>query len=155
MPADQVTRKTFTVDEANRCLPLVRAIVRDIVDLYRNLQERRARLTRVRTLRGNSSPGPLYTDELDQVERELQTDEGQLAAYILELHELGVEFKDPERGLVDFPSRLDDRPVLLCWQLGEPEVAYWHEVDAGFAGRRSLMATATAEPQTAGEDSLA
>ena len=155
MPADQVTRKLFTVEEANQRLPLVRAIVQDIVDLNRDIEDRRGRLTLVRKLRGNSSPGRLYSDELDQVEADLRNDERRLAAFIVELHELGVEFKDPVRGLVDFPAMLDDRVVYLCWQLGEPEVHFWHELDAGFTGRQSLMAESVSGSDSADEQLLA
>ncbi len=155
MPADQVTRKLFTVEEANRRLPLVRAIVRDIVDLNRDVEDRRERLNRVRKLRGNSSPGRLYSDELDQVEADLQNDERRLAAFIIELQDLGVEFKDPVRGLVDFPAMLDDRVVYLCCQLGEPEVHFWHELDAGFSGRQSLMAESVSGSESADGQLLA
>ena len=56
-----------------------------------------------------------------------------------ELHDLGIEVKDHTRGLIDFPSMRGDRIVLLCWQLGEgDEVEWWHETDAGFAGRQPL-----------------
>jgi len=56
-----------------------------------------------------------------------------------EIHDAGVQLKDYERGLIDFPSMRDDRIVLLCWQLGEgEEIEWWHETDAGFAGRQPL-----------------
>jgi hypothetical protein len=155
MPADHVTRKLFTVEEANQRLPLVRAIVQDIVSLNRDIEDRRQRLNLVRKLRGNSPPGRLYSDELDQVESDLRSDERRLAAFIVELQELGVEFKDPVRGLVDFPAMLDDRVVFLCWQLGEPEVHFWHEVDAGFSGRQSLMAESVSGSDSADEQLLA
>jgi hypothetical protein len=62
-----------------------------------------------------------------------------LAARIAELENLGVQLKDFERGLVDFPSLRDGRVVLLCWQMGEgDELEWWHDVDAGFAGRTPL-----------------
>lgn len=51
---------------------------------------------------------------------------------------LGVLLKDLDTGLVDFPSRRDGREVLLCWKMGEAEIGFWHELDAGFAGRRPL-----------------
>ena len=57
-----------------------------------------------------------------------------------ELRKLGVELKDHNTGLIDFPCRMGDREVYLCWRLGEPEVGYWHEVNAGFAGRQKLPA---------------
>ena len=62
-----------------------------------------------------------------------------LTVQIAELESLGVQLKDFERGLVDFPSLRDGRVVLLCWQLGEgDELEWWHDVDAGFAGRTPL-----------------
>ena len=54
---------------------------------------------------------------------------------------LGIQLKDRRIGLVDFPSELDGRRVLLCWRLGEPAVQYWHDEDAGYAGRRPLSPT--------------
>jgi hypothetical protein len=54
------------------------------------------------------------------------------------LHLVGVELKDFERGLVDFPALHQDREVLLCWHRGEDEIAFWHELDAGFGGRQSV-----------------
>jgi hypothetical protein len=63
----------------------------------------------------------------------------QLTLQLAELEGLGVQLKDFERGLVDFPSLRDGRVVLLCWQLGEgDELEWWHDVDAGFAGRTPL-----------------
>lgn len=52
--------------------------------------------------------------------------------------ELGIQLKDVERGLVDFPAWREDREVFLCWHLGEDEVRYWHDLDSGFAGREPL-----------------
>lgn len=140
MTADDAVKRLFTVDEANQRLPLVQAIVRDIVNLFRDVQERRERLVNVKQLRGDSTASNrFYSEELDQVEEELLKDEQKLAAFIQELQELGVEFKDPVLGLVDFPSQMDDRIVHLCWKLDEPEVLFWHELDAGFSGRQSLL----------------
>jgi hypothetical protein len=52
---------------------------------------------------------------------------------------LGAELKDPRVGLIDFLAQVDGRDVYLCWKLGEDEIAYWHELEAGFAGRQSLL----------------
>jgi hypothetical protein len=57
---------------------------------------------------------------------------------IEELTELGVQIKDLDSGLVDFPSYRDGEEILLCWQLGEDEIAWWHTLGGGFAGRRPL-----------------
>jgi hypothetical protein len=141
MNADDAVRRLFTVEEANQRLPLVRAIVQDIVDLFQDLQQRRERIASVKQLRGQgTSSSRFHSEETDQVEEEIQRDEEKLAEFVRELHELGIEFKDPILGLVDFPAQMDDRVVHLCWKLGEPEVQFWHELDAGFSGRQLLLA---------------
>lgn len=61
--------------------------------------------------------------------------------YAAELDRIGCELKDPIIGLVDFPARLEDRVVYLCWKLGEDTIDHWHEIHAGFAGRRSTAGT--------------
>ena len=141
MNADDAVRRLFTVEEANQRLPLVRAIVQDIVDLFQDLQQRRERIASVKQLRGQgTSSSRFHSEETDQVEEEIQRDEEKLAEFVRELHELGIEFKDPILGLVDFPAQMDDRVVHLCWKLGEPEVQFWHELGAGFSGRQLLLA---------------
>lgn len=137
--SQQAIKKIFTIEEANQRLPLVRAIVQDIVDLFDDLQNRRDRLSDVLRRRGEANPGRLYSEELEQTEDEIRRDEERLAGFIGELHELGVEFKDPVLGLVDFPGEMDGRVVYLCWKLGEPDVRFWHELQSGFAGRQSLF----------------
>jgi hypothetical protein len=149
MAADDAVRRVFTVEEANQRLPLVRAIVQDIVDLFRDVQQRRERLVSVKQLRGEgTSSSRFHSEETDQVEEEIQKDEEKLADFVRELHELGVEFKDPVLGLVDFPAQMDNRIVHLCWKLDEPEVRFWHELDAGFSGRQLLLAESVSGDQT-------
>ena len=141
MSADDAVKRLFTLEEANQRLPLVKAIVQDIVDLFRDVQQRRERLASVKQLRGEgTSSSRFHSEETDQIEEEIQKDEQKLAEFVHELHELGVEFKDPVLGLVDFPAQMDDRVVHLCWKLDEPEVQFWHELDAGFSGRQLLLA---------------
>ena len=130
--------KLFTVEEANRTLPLVRAIVSDITSLSREVIERRHRLSHL-TAGRDLDKSDLYTGELAEIEKDLERDTRRLQEYIRELRQLGVEPKGPE-GLVDFPASMDGRLVYLCWKLGEPEVLFWHEVDEGFAGRQPLTA---------------
>jgi hypothetical protein len=135
----------YTIEEANAALPLVRAIVADIVRQYRDVTERKERLVQVQRGRGaRQRPGRTgddpYSEEVAQVELDLERDVAVLQGYIDELDKLGVEIKDLSRGLVDFRARFDGREVYLCWLLGEEEVAHWHELDAGFAGRQSLLA---------------
>ena len=133
----QKPAKTFTLEEANRTLPLVRAIAKDLSDLSRELIDRQQRLDLLRGDREHNREDP-YLDELAQVETQLEQDAKRLEEYVEELRELGVEPKNAPQGLVDFPSMMEGRLVYLCWKLDEPEVLYWHEVDAGFAGRQPL-----------------
>jgi hypothetical protein len=132
-------RKLFTVEQANQVLPLVRSIVKDLVELSREVIERRQRVSELMAGRG-SQGSDVYSQELSQVEQELERDAEQLQEYITELRSLGVEPKSGPDGLVDFPSIMDGREVYLCWKLGESEVLHWHELEAGFAGRLPLVA---------------
>jgi len=136
-------RRLFTIDEANAMLPLVRAITSDLSSLAKELAERQRRLVGLRNQRKSSS-GDVYSEELEQVETDLAKDVERMKEYLRELLELGVEPKCADEGLVDFPTRIDGRIVLLCWRLGESEVAHWHEIDAGFAGRQPLVAGSVA-----------
>ena len=130
--------KTFTIDQANRTLPLVRKIVQDIVDEYAQWQ----RL--VKALDVAAAAAARDAAELDRLQRDIQSAAATIDRYVGELTALGVEMKGMDVGLVDFPGEMDGRPVYLCWRLGEPVVAHWHERDAGFAGRQPLTPNAMA-----------
>lgn len=127
--------KVFTIDEANAMLPLVSAITADLAKLSKEILERHHRLAELTRGRDLESGDP-YDDELAQIHEELEKDKSRLNEYVDELRALGVEPKDGPMGLVDFPGEMEGRPVYLCWKLGEPEVMFWHEIDAGFAGRK-------------------
>lgn len=137
-PAD---KKYFTVPEANATLPLVGAIVKDIADLASQLRDRHERVQRL----AGSPKGRMaeaYEEELVLFQQEQQRCEDRMREYVTELTSLGVELKDYYTGLIDFPAWMDGHEVYLCWRLGEPEVAHWHELDTGFAGRQKLKAGA-------------
>src|SRR5438093_4458289 len=126
--------RLFTIEQANAMLALVRAITTDLANLAKDVVERRHRLALLTSGR-DLKPGDPYSDELAQMESELELDAARLQGYVEELRELGVEPKGAVEGLVDFPCKLDGRVVLLCWRLGEAEVLYWHDRDSGFTGR--------------------
>jgi hypothetical protein len=139
--AEAKTRKRYyTVPQANATLPLVSAIVRDITVLAEDLQERQARVMRVIPEQRGSDAA--HREELDSVKQDLIRDFEKMKTYERELAQLGVELKDYRTGLIDFPALINEREVYLCWRLGEPEVAFWHELDAGFAGRQELLTDA-------------
>ena len=126
-PSPQAGKKYFTVDEANRALGYVSRIVDDVVAAYEQ----------VVALRRQLEAADEDTDTGDQ-EREYDTQMDRLSDLVDELQNAGVELKDFEKGLVDFPAVFEGREVLLCWHKGETQVDHWHEVDAGFAGRQPV-----------------
>jgi len=132
----ETKRRYFSVEEANKTLPLVRAIVSDIVRQFNVVNDLKQRLSAVMSERKRPSSDP-YSEELAQSQAEMESEEAKLAAYINELTKLGVELKGTD-GLCDFYSIMDGREVYLCWRLGEPEVMHWHELNAGAAGRKPL-----------------
>ena len=124
--------KIFTIQEANALLPNVRTIVTKIQRAHRRLAQFRDEAKKAAEAAeqggGGLAEGVAYAAALTE-----------LTVQISELEALGVQLKDFERGLVDFPSLRDGRVVLLCWQLGEgDELEWWPDVDAGFAGRTPL-----------------
>ena len=123
--------KLFTLEEANALLPEIIPKLRSIQSLYAAINDLRdsARLAAGSSeFGGGMEGGTGYVNKLYRV--------GMLTT---ELHELGIELKDYSRGLIDFPSMRGERIVLLCWQLGEgDQIEWWHEPEAGFAGRQPL-----------------
>jgi hypothetical protein len=124
----------FTVEQANRTLPLVRKIVEDVVRQHRQWRETILELDLVASTARADAPH----ERSDQLEQQALAYARELDGYQKELEALGIQLKDRRIGLVDFPSELDGRRVLLCWRLGEPAVQFWHDEDSGFAGRRPL-----------------
>lgn len=139
MSSKVASRQLFSLESANRTLPLVRVIVSDIVELFRDVRDREERLNDLR--RGSSTTSTredAYSEEVEQIRLELEKDVERLQGYVDELQELGVEFKDPVMGLIDFPAMKDGKEIYLCWKLGEPAVAHWHSREDGFAGRQPV-----------------
>jgi hypothetical protein len=134
-------KKYFSAEQANATLPLVRVIVQDITELARELRDRHERLSRLRP--GQRGRSDAHEEELLQAQADFEKGKERMLDYERELRQLGIELKDYFIGLIDFPCWMNGREVYLCWRLGEPEVAFWHELDAGFAGRKKLGATAS------------
>jgi hypothetical protein len=129
----------FTPDEANGALAVVRPLVERLVEERRSYVELGAELEEVQSLVAGNG-GSLDPGRVGELQEAVARAAAQLAAIIGEINELGVQVKDVDRGLVDFPARHpeDGATVLLCWELGEPDVAFWHGLEDGFAGRKPL-----------------
>ena len=132
-PSSKASRKFFTLEEANRSLPYVRKVVADLTACYAQVLEIR-----------HDIEHPHADQTPEHLEAEYEKAMERLGLFVDELNLVGVELKDFEKGLLDFPSMAEGREILLCWQLGEKEIVAWHEVDAGYKGRQDVKTLASA-----------
>ena len=120
----------FTVEEDNACLPRLRELLEEIQAVRQRVLASRPEVWPVLQKaigNGGSKKAGEVAFEFRRLERAVQA-----------IKEMGCVLKDMDQGLVDFLTRRDGREVYLCWRYGEERVAYWHELQAGFAGRRPL-----------------
>jgi hypothetical protein len=132
-----MAERHFTPEEANAALEEVRPIAEALVAHRREMAvaaTRQARL--VQRIAGNG--GDFDPQEPRTIEEQFEREGQAVARCVEKLERLGVLVKDLDRGLVDFPALRGDEEVLLCWEVGEDEIAYWHGLDEGFAGRKPL-----------------
>jgi hypothetical protein len=132
-----VAERYFTPEEASELLPAVRRLAERMVRRRRALTRALERQERLRAA-VTSNGGGINVREPAEAQAAVEKAAAAIARCIDGIHELGALVKDVDRGLVDFPALRDGDEVLLCWQLGEDEIGYWHGVDEGFAGRKEL-----------------
>ncbi|MET0260553.1 MAG: DUF2203 domain-containing protein [Gaiellaceae bacterium] len=132
-----MAERHFTPEEANALLEQVRPVAESLVAHRRAFTVAAARRARL-TQRISGNGGDFDPQEPSELDEQLQREAEAVAGAVEELQALGVLVKDLDRGLVDFPALRDGEEVLLCWQVGEGEVAYWHGLEEGFAGRKPL-----------------
>lgn len=125
----------FTVAEANALLP-------EIVPLLMEMRARKVELDTALAELETLTPAMRlngHAAEARSLEARIHESSMELAAGVDHLRDQGIEIKSIDHGLIDFPSVRGNRVVFLCWRLGEgAEIRFWHEIDAGFAGRRPL-----------------
>jgi hypothetical protein len=123
-------KRTFTLSEACSLIPKLRQLVAQVISEVNLLAEMQAEIDRAREkaeLDGGSLLGTAYLKHLTAFGQAVES-----------IESLGVEIKDLRTGLIDFPHEHQGRIVYLCWKFGEDGIGWWHEVDAGFAGRQPL-----------------
>ena len=127
--ASRVHDQHFTVEQANAALPHLKPLLQKLRDARDMLTDEQAHeaLTDSAPSNGGGDPGTQVGEAFLEVRR-----------LLLALGEGGIVVRDIDRGLIDFPTIIDGEEVYLCWELGEDEVAFWHELDAGYRGRRPL-----------------
>ena len=126
-PTTSHPRRRFTLQQANSTLPLVKRIVADIVSTHTAIQKLHTRL---------EVTAPAKEQQALQIE--LDSSQDHLQEYEDELAGVGCELKDKAIGLIDFIGRHQGRDVCLCWKMGEDKIEYWHEMQAGVAGRQAI-----------------
>jgi hypothetical protein len=126
----------YTVRQANERLPELTRLLLHLQEEGRRLAETHVEQVVLRQkIRGNGHNVEEQQATLNKTEAPI---EESLRKGVEQLATWGIQVKDLERGLVDFPALRDGRTVFLCWELGEPEVAYWHETTTGYASRQPL-----------------
>lgn len=129
--------RRFTPKEANDALREIRPLVEEVVSHRREQQRLQAdRLALAAKIAGNG--GGIDSAILGELVEAEQRERVEIARCVNEIHRRGAIVKDLDEGLVDFPALREGEEILLCWRLGEAEVAYWHGLEEGFAGRKQL-----------------
>jgi hypothetical protein len=128
--------RLITVEEANRVLPLLRPIVRELLATYAAWGEAVGRFDLAQAAR--PPVDGLESPEAVAARREVEAHGVRIDECVEEIRLLGGIFKGLQDGQVDFLSLRDDRPVFLCWKLGEDRVSHWHDIDGGFGGRHPI-----------------
>jgi hypothetical protein len=124
-----IHERHFTREEANALLPHLTAMLDQLRDAKGDLTDTEAHeaLSEAAAGNGGGEEGKQVGVAFLEVRRLLEA-----------IEQSGIVLRDIDRGLVDFPALMDDREIYLCWELGEDEVAYWHELETGYGGREPL-----------------
>ena len=130
--------KTFTLDEAQSLLPVLESLLKRAVEGKQSAEEAEAGLAdlarRVYLAGGMRVDVVKVAKQRADVESHMQ----RVRESIAEIDSIGVQVKDIEAGLLDFPCRVDDQVVLLCWRMGETSIDHWHTMESGFQGRKPI-----------------
>ena len=145
-----MAERIFNLDEAEKLLPRLEPLLRVAADGKRRItaiERESARLLESIFLMGGRQ---VDVERFSQRKREKQQWSERLGQAAQEIEDCGCLLKDLDMGLVDFPCRVGEREVYLCWKLGEPYIQYWHNLDEGFAGRKPIDATLSEELKRSG-----
>ena len=130
--------KTFTIDEAQSLLPVLESLLKRAIEAKQAAEQVESELSEL--ARRIYLSGGMKVDSNSVARQRADMDAHLKLAResIAEIDAIGVQVKDLEAGLLDFPYRLDDQVVLLCWRMGETAIEHWHTVDSGFQGRQPV-----------------
>jgi hypothetical protein len=130
--------RTFTLEEAQSLLPTLESLLKRAIEGKQSAEVVESGLSDL--LRRIYLSGGMRVDvsSVTKQRAEMETHLQQVRESIAEMDSIGVQVKDIEGGLLDFPCRIDDEVVLLCWRMGEPAIEHWHTVEQGFQGRQPV-----------------
>ena len=130
--------KTFTLDEAQSLLPVLEALLKRAIEGKESAEEVETSLSEVSRRIYFAGGMHVDVDKVAKLRAEMDAHLQRVRESVAEIDSIGVQVKDLESGLLDFPCRLDDDVVLLCWRMGEPAIEHWHTMEAGFQGRQPV-----------------
>ena len=130
--------RTFTLQDAQRLLPTLESLLRSAINSKKLIEEVDGELQSLsqRIFLNGGTLVNVVTVARRKAERERAVQRAKDA--VAEIHATGVQVKDIDIGLLDFPCRVEGEIVLLCWKLGEPKITHWHSPEEGFAGRKPI-----------------
>lgn len=130
--------RTFTLEEAQSLLPVLESLLKRAMDGKRSAQTAESDLAQLAQRIYFSGGMKVDSAAVTKMREEMDSNLKCVRESLAEIDSIGVQVKDLEAGLLDFPFRLDDEIVLLCWRIGEPAIEHWHAMDAGFKGRQPV-----------------
>jgi hypothetical protein len=130
--------KTFTLDEAQSLLPVLESLLKRAMEDKQSAQEVESGLNGLAQRIYLSGGMRVNTASIAKQRTEMEDYLKRVRESIAEIDAIGVQVKDLEAGLLDFPCRVEEEVVLLCWRMGEPAIEHWHTMEAGFKGRQPV-----------------
>ncbi|HZP05525.1 MAG TPA: DUF2203 domain-containing protein [Terracidiphilus sp.] len=130
--------KTFTLDEAQSLLPVLESLLKRAMEGKQAAEEVESDLSGLAQRIYLSGGMRVNAASVAKQRSEMEDHLKRVRESIAEIDAIGVQIKDLDTGLLDFPFRLDDEIVLLCWRMGETSIDHWHTVEAGFQGRQPV-----------------
>jgi hypothetical protein len=130
--------KTFTLDEAQSLLPVMESLLKRAIEGKQAAEQVESVLSELSRRIYLSGGMKVDVGNVSKLRAEMETHLQLVRESISEIDSIGVQVKDLDTGLLDFPYRLDDQVVLLCWRMGEPSIEHWHTVETGFKDRQPV-----------------
>lgn len=130
--------KTFTLEEAQSLLPLLESLLKRALDGKSAAQEVEKQLAELGRRIYLSGGMRVNVAEAGRLRTEMEGHLQRVRESVAEIDAIGVQVKDVDSGLLDFPCKVDDQVVLLCWRMGETAIEHWHTMEDGFKGRRPV-----------------